>query len=393
MQIYNSISELTAKIKDVLEFNFDAISVVGEISNFHAHVSGHWYFTLKDADAQISCVMWRGFNNQVFFTPEDGMKVIVNGKLNVYPPRGNYQIDVRSMKPAGVGELQAAFERLKRKLADEGLFEDLHKKPLPKIPNKIGIVTARGGAALRDMINIASRRYPLVELVIANATVQGKEAAPEIVSAIKRLNERDDIDLIIVGRGGGSLEDLWAFNEEIVARAIYDSGIPIVSGVGHEVDYTISDFVADLRAPTPSAAIELSTPNKEDILNVLIEYEKDLTKILNDKLFEAHQSVQRLLKSYGFRRPKDRILTHIQTIDNISYRIQDKMMQNMERKMNKVNLLRKSLESNDVEKSLKKGFTLIKQNGKFVTRSNFLNLDNEIKIKFYDNEISVNKNG
>ena len=243
------------------------------------------------------------------------------------------------------------------------------------------------------MINIASRRYPLVELVIANAKVQGRDAAPEIAEAIRSLNKRDDIDLIIVGRGGGSLEDLWAFNEEIVARAIYDSKIPIVSGVGHEVDYTISDFVADLRAPTPSAAIELSTPNKDDILNVLVEYEEDLFKIIREKLLTGREAVGRLLNSYGLRKPKDKILTYSQIIDNVYYKIQSRILQNVERRKNKLQLLDKSLEGNDIEKTLRKGFALIKQNDKFVTRSIFLNLNDEIKIKFYDKELSINNNG
>jgi len=256
-----SVSELTKQIKLTLEENFSEVSVIGEMSNFKAHVSGHWYFNLKDANAVISCAMWKGLNNYVFFTPQDGMKIIVSGRITVYPPRGSYQIDVRSMKPAGVGELQAAFEMLKRKLADEGLFDEIHKKPMPSFPQKIGIVTAKDGAAFQDMISVAERRFPLVELVISPARVQGSGAAESIVESIKLLNKQKDIDLIIIARGGGSIEDLWAFNEEIVAREIFASKIPIITGIGHEVDFTISDFVADLRAPTPSAAMEIARKN------------------------------------------------------------------------------------------------------------------------------------
>src|SRR3989337_4521371 len=256
-----TVSELTKEIKQTLEDKFEQVSVQGEISNFKAHVSGHWYFSLKDANASISCAMWKGLNNYVFFTPQDGMKIIVSGRITVYPPRGSYQIDVRSMKPAGVGELQAAFEMLKRKLADEGLFDEIHKKPMPSFPQKIGIVTAKDGAAFQDMISVAERRFPLVELVISPARVQGSGAAESIVESLKLLNKQNDIDLIIVARGGGRIQDLWAFNEEIVAREIFASKIPIVTGIGHEVDFTISDFVADLRAPTPSAAMEIATPN------------------------------------------------------------------------------------------------------------------------------------
>ena len=214
-----TVSELTKQIKILLEESFSDLRVEGEISNFKAHNSGHWYFNLKDSNAVISCTMWKGLNSYVFFTPEDGMKVIVNGKISVYPPRGSYQIDVRSMKPSGIGELQAAFERLKQKLSDEGLFDSEYKKPIPGFSKKIGIVTAIDGAAFRDMISVAERRFPLVELVIAPAKVQGSGAAQSIVQSIRQLN-KTDVDLIIIGRGGGSIEDLWAFNEEIVAREI-----------------------------------------------------------------------------------------------------------------------------------------------------------------------------
>ena len=216
-----SVSEITKSIKFILESSFEKISIEGEISNFKAHDSGHWYFNLKDEKAVINCTMWKGLNSFVFFTPQDGIKVIVNGRITVYPPRGNYQIDVRSMKPAGVGELQAAFEKLKEKLQSEGLFDEEYKKDIPKYPGKIGLVTAIDGAAIKDMLSVAERRFPLVELVIAPTKVQGAGAAENIVENMKRLNKIKDIDLIIIARGGGSIEDLWAFNEEIVARAIF----------------------------------------------------------------------------------------------------------------------------------------------------------------------------
>ena len=216
-------------------------------------------FNLKDESAVVNCTMWKGVNNYVFFSPEDGMKVIVTGRVTVYPPRGSYQIDVRSMKPSGVGELQAAFERLKQKLYSEGLFDVEFKKEIPSFPKKIGLVTAADGAAVKDMISVARRRFPLIELLIVPTKVQGAGAAESIVKSINQLNLLKDIDVIILARGGGSIEDLWAFNEEIVARAIFKSKIPVISGVGHEVDFTIADFVADFRAATPSAAAELIT--------------------------------------------------------------------------------------------------------------------------------------
>ncbi len=288
-----TVSELTKQIKQTLEDGFSQISVEGEISNFKAHVSGHWYFNLKDANAVISCTMWKGLNSYVFFTPQDGMKIIVNGKISVYPPRGSYQIDVKSMKPAGVGELQAAFEKLKQKLSDEGLFDKEHKKEIPLFPEKIGIVTAIDGAAFRDMISVAKRRYPLAELIIAPSKVQGSGAAETIVESLERLNERDDIGVIILGRGGGSIEDLWAFNEEIVARAVYKSKIPVIAGIGHEIDFTIADFVADLRAPTPSAAMEIATPNMQEIIAFINEFSYNSTQFVSKIVLEFRRKVVR----------------------------------------------------------------------------------------------------
>ncbi|MCX7797249.1 MAG: exodeoxyribonuclease VII large subunit [Melioribacter sp.] len=386
-----SVSEITNLIKSVLEDGFSEVNVIGEISNFKAHVSGHWYFTLKDANAQINCTMWRGLNNYVFFTPQDGMKVIVSGKITVYPPRGNYQIDVRAMKPAGMGELQLAFEKLKQKLAAEGLFDPEHKKPIPKFPQKIGIVTAIDGAALQDMKSIAARRYPLCELVIAPCRVQGEGAAEEIVSSIKLLNQYDDIDVIIVGRGGGSLEDLWPFNEEIVARAIFDSKIPIISAVGHEIDFTIADFVADLRAPTPSAAMELATPNIEELFAFINEFSYYFTQNMYNIIEDYKYQVTQLITSYGFRIPYDNIKNRIQYLDNLIFRFQTLVDNKVNHEKNKLELLSSKIQSYDVSNVLKRGFAIVKQNGKVVHRLKELCLENPIQLHFYDGEIKVNE--
>lgn len=391
MQEYQSVTELTALIRETLELNFDSLSVTGEISNFKKHISGHWYFTLKDENAQISCAMWKGFNNYVFFTPEDGMKVIVNGKITVYPPRGTYQIDVRSMKPAGVGELQAAFEKLKQRLSAEGLFDEVHKKEIPKFPEKIGVITGADSAAYRDIINIATRRYPLVELIIAPTQVQGEGAAILVANAIKEFNKFDDIDTLIVARGGGSLEDLWAFNEEIVARAIFDSKIPVISGVGHEIDFTIADFVADLRAPTPSAAIELATPNRDDILEALRNYSDRIEQTTLEKIEGSAEAVNSLLNSYAFRNIENKVNTAIQTVDNLFSSINRSIVQLHKNQLQHLKLLEKSIEGFNIEKTLKKGFTLIKQNGKFVERSKQLSKDRDFKIKFFDEEVEIKK--
>ncbi|HKI79257.1 MAG TPA: exodeoxyribonuclease VII large subunit [Ignavibacteriaceae bacterium] len=384
-----TVSELTKDIKQTLEEKFDQISVQGEISNFKAHVSGHWYFSLKDANASISCTMWKGFNSYVFFTPQDGMKVTLNGKISVYPPRGNYQVDVRSMKPSGVGELQAAFEALKQKLSDEGLFDEKFKKEVPEFPKKIGVITAIDGAAFRDMISVAERRFPLVEIVIAPSKVQGSGAAQTIAKSIRALNQQKDIDVIIVGRGGGSIEDLWAFNEEIVARAIFESQIPIISGVGHEIDFTIADFVSDLRAPTPSAAMELATPRKEDFFAFIGEFSYTSTQNLVELCSRSKGRISEILNSYGFRLPIDIVRKNFQNVDNISYRL----FQNMDRKIlvknGKLSLLTKSIEAHDVNKSLRKGFVLVKQDSEFVTRASKLDKKKKTTLAFYDDNVDV----
>ena len=382
-----TVSELTKEIRKTLEESFQQVSVVGEISNFKSHISGHWYFSLKDADAVINCTMWKGFNQYVFFTPQDGMKIIVNGKLTVYPPRGSYQLDIRSMKPAGLGELQEAFERLKKKLETEGLFEEKFKKPIPAFPERIGIVTAIDGAAFRDMVSVAERRYPLAELVIAPARVQGSGAAESIVNSIKILNKSGNIDVIILGRGGGSIEDLWAFNEEVVARAIFNSKIPVISGVGHEVDITIADYVADLRAPTPSVAMELATPDVVEINNFINEFLTKSSRIINAYIEEKKEDILSLRGSYGFRIPIDIVNRKSQQIDTAI----NKCFQNIERFSliydKKISLLTKSLDVYDIQRVLKRGFVLVKQNSKFVTRATKFNKEKKASLKFYDGEV------
>lgn len=384
-----SVSEITGLIKETLEENFSGVNVLGEISNFKAHVSGHWYFTLKDSNSQISCTMWRGVNNYVFFTPQDGMKVIITGRVTVYPPRGSYQIDVRSMKPAGVGELQAAFEKLKQKLAAEGLFDEQFKKPIPKFPKKIGVVTAIDGAAFQDMKSIAQRRYPLAEIVIASCRVQGDGAAEDIAKNIKLLNQHEDIDVIIIGRGGGSLEDLWAFNEEVVARAIFDSKIPIISAVGHEIDYTISDFAADLRAATPSAAMELATPNKDELFAFIDEFSYYFPQKMAEIISGFEDEVEQAVSSYGFRLPLDFIKNKSQQLDNILYRFQNNLESKLTEQKNRLVLLESKIQSQNIENVLKRGFALIKQKEKFVTRKKNLKEEESFAIKFFDGEVKI----
>jgi exodeoxyribonuclease VII large subunit len=317
------------------------------------------------------------------------MKIIVNGKLTVYPPRGSYQLDIRSMKPAGLGELQEAFEKLKKKLEAEGLFDEKFKKPIPVFPQKIGIVTAIDGAAFKDLISVAKRRYPLVEIVIAPARVQGSGAAESIVNSIKSLNEHPAIDVIIVARGGGSIEDLWAFNEEMVARAIFKSKVPVISGVGHEVDFTISDYVADLRAPTPSVAMEIATPDIIEIENFINEFLVKSSSNIEDIIETKVQDVGSFSRSYGFRLPMDILNRKTQQVDMSVSRV----LQSIEKYSmiydKKISLLAKTLESYDIQRVLKRGFVLVKQNSKFVTRASNFNKEKKAQLKFYDGEITT----
>ena len=384
-----TVSELTKEIRDTLEESFDQISVVGEISNFKSHISGHWYFSLKDSDAVINCTMWKGFNQYVFFTPQDGMKIIVNGRLTVYPPRGSYQLDIRSMKPAGIGELQEAFEKLKKKLEVEGLFDEGIKKTIPTFPKKIGVVTAIDGAAFRDLVSVAERRYPLAEIVISPSRVQGSGAAESIVKSIKHLNDYPGIDVIIVARGGGSIEDLWAFNEEIVARAIFKSKIPVISGVGHEVDFTISDYVADLRAPTPSVAMEIATPDITEIENFIDQFLLNSSTNIEELIETKKEEVVSLARSYGFRLPIDIINQKSQQVDICVNDIIKSIEKHSMMYKQKIQLLSKSLETYDVQGALKRGFVLVKQNSKFVKRASDFNKERKSLLKFYDGEVTT----
>lgn len=384
-----TVSELTLSLKKTLEEKFERVSIVGEISNFKSHVSGHWYFNLKDSDAVINCTMWKGLNQMVFFTPQDGMKIIVNGKVTVYPPRGTYQLDIRSMKPAGIGELQEAFEKLKAKLEKEGLFDEKFKKPVPSFPHKIGIVTAIDGAAFRDMISVAGRRFPLVELVISPAIVQGSSAAGRIAESINLLNQKSDVDVIIVARGGGSIEDLWAFNEEIVARAIFKSKIPVITGIGHEVDFTIADYVADLRAPTPSVAMELATPDQQDIIAFIDEFLYNSSQHAKNVISNGKEEIRSFLNSYAYRNVSNITGQKSQRLDIAMSDIQNNMKLFMNALKNKLSLLAKIIDNNDTNRTLRKGYVLVSQDSRFITRASGFNPETETLLKFSDGEIKM----
>jgi exodeoxyribonuclease VII large subunit len=310
-----SVTELSRQIKGLLEGKFPDVWVTGEISNFRAAGSGHYYFTLKDANAQLRAVCFRNQARYLKFKPQDGISVIARGRLSTYEARGEYQLVVEYLEPAGLGALQLAFEQLKAKLAAEGLFDPSRKKPLPVLPRTVGIVTSPSGAAIRDILRVLRRRFRNMNALIYPASVQGEGAAEEIAAGIEYFNKHDLADVLIVGRGGGSLEDLWAFNEEVVARAIAKSKIPVISAVGHETDFTIADFVADLRAPTPSAAAELVVHRKQDFVSEMDNRARRMTQVLRLKLSEARERYLGLRMHSVFQMLATRIAERAQRVD------------------------------------------------------------------------------
>ncbi len=320
-----TVYELTSEIKRAVE-TFGILWIQGEISNFKHHTSGHMYFSLKDDRAQIRAAFFRNSNCYLKFRPEDGLEVLVRGRLSVYEPRGDYQVIVDYMEPKGLGSLQLAFEQLKEKLRKEGLFDEGHKVSLPLLPRKIGIVTSPTGAAIQDMLRVLKRRNASLHVLLYPARVQGSGAAGEVADGIQYFNTRDDIDVIIVGRGGGSIEDLWAFNEEVVARAIYASQVPVVSAVGHEVDFTIADFVADLRAPTPSAAAEMVSGAREELLATVNSQSGRLVQAMRLILERRRTTLERLARNRAFNIAPNKIRDLQQRFDEATLRMQQAMV-------------------------------------------------------------------
>ncbi|MFA5093826.1 MAG: exodeoxyribonuclease VII large subunit [Candidatus Omnitrophota bacterium] len=312
-----SVTQLTREIKLVLEGAFAQVWVEGEISNFKLHSSGHMYFALKDQESVIQCAFFKGSNQSVKFQMKDGLKVLCFGRVGFYNKTGQAQLYVERAEPKGVGELQLAYEQLKEKLQKEGLFDEGHKVPIPMLPSKIGIVTSPTGAVIRDILHVLSRRFSDIEVLIYPVKVQGDGASGEIAAAINYFNGMKDVDVMIVARGGGSIEDLWAFNEEAVARAIYDSRIPVISAIGHEVDYTIADFVADLRAPTPSAAAELVIPRKDELLDRIEGLVKDLKVSLDGAVSYYENRLSDLSGSPAFKYPFEAIDRYGQELDDL----------------------------------------------------------------------------
>jgi len=318
MQIYR-VSQITAYIKELFDSDYalQNLWLEGEVSNYYRAASGHVYFTLKDEDAQIRCVMWRSQVERQAYLPQDGEAIVAHGRISVYESGGRYQLYVDNIQPAGAGLLYLQFEALKERLAAEGLFDAERKRPLPPFPRRLGVVTSPVAAALRDIVNVLRRRYPLVEVVLSPTLVQGDKAPSQIVAAIKALNEHTDVDAIIVARGGGSLEDLWAFNDERVARAIYASQVPVVTGVGHETDFTIADFVADVRAPTPSAAAEVAVPDRQELRGTVESWRGRLAQLMKGRIEQGRRALQyqeQVLRRFS---PQAQIDSYRQRIDDL----------------------------------------------------------------------------
>ena len=414
---YLTVSAVTRYLKakfDVDE-NLQTVYLKGEISNFKAHTSGHFYFSLKDENSKINAIMFRSNASKVIFKPADGMKVLVTGRISVYEAMGSYQIYVDEMLEDGVGNLYIAFEQLKKKLQAEGLFDEAHKKPIPRIPKRVGIVTASTGAAIRDIMTTIKRRFPICETILFPTLVQGENAKDDIVRNIKRAEDYD-LDVLIVGRGGGSIEDLWPFNEEVVARAIYDCKIPVISAVGHEVDFTIADFVADLRAPTPTAAAELAVPNMSDLKKHIDQLSIRLNESIYKKVNYLKLYLDSVKNSFVIKNPGVMFENKKQNLDLMNTKLNELMLGKVDKMKNELEKIKKSyvltnpkllykdnivclrniidkLELLNPLNILSRGYSITYLDDKALKSVKEVKKDDVLKVKLYDGmlETKVNK--
>ena len=410
---YITVSQLTRYIKYKIDndIHLNEVFLKGEISNFKAHSRGHYYFTLKDEGSRINAVMFASATKNIKFLPQDGMKVLVTGKISVFEANGGYQIYVNDMLEDGVGNLYIAFEQLKKKLEAEGLFDPRIKKPIPKIPTRIGVITAPTGAAIKDIISTIKRRWPLAEILLFPSLVQGEEAATNIVKQIE-FSENFNLDTLIVGRGGGSIEDLWPFNEEIVARAIYACKTPVISAVGHEIDFTIADFVADLRAPTPTGAAELAVPAISDVANYLNQLKIRMNKAIQNKLTINKQKLFELTNRYIFTNPlsiyQTKELLFDSLLDRLKYAttnlvaVKEKKFltikhsyiltnpyQLLDKKANKYLQLVSKLETLSPLLTIKRGYSMVKKEDKVITSVKELKAKDKIELTLTDGTVNA----
>jgi exodeoxyribonuclease VII large subunit len=387
-----TVSELNSYIRELfdIDFRLQDIGVTGEVSNYVRARSGHLYFTLKDESAQLKCVMWRSSAERLVRYPEEGEAVIVSGRISVYETGGTYQLYASQIEPVGRGELALQFEHLKQRLAGEGLFDPTYRQPIPPYPQKIGVVTSADAAALRDILHVLRRRYPLVSVLIAPTLVQGTEAPAQIVRALRWLDGRDDVDTIIIARGGGSIEDLWAFNDETVARAVFAARHPVVSGVGHETDFTITDFVADLRAPTPSAAAELAVPDLEEIRPVLRAWQVKLTSVMQAGIERQRwllRSLSRSLKHLSPRASLDSSRQRVDTLDGQSEQVMRTLLQNAR---SQLAVAQARLNGVSPQATLSRGYSIVRgDDGRLIRSVESVSAGDRLAVQVSDGEFEV----
>jgi exodeoxyribonuclease VII large subunit len=388
-----TVTELTLYLKELLESDpeLQDVRLTGEISNFTRAASGHLYFTLKDADAAISCVMWRSAAAQLTWQPEQGAAALAHGRISVYPPRGSYQLYVDLLRPAGLGDLHARFEQLRDKLKAEGLFDPERKQPLPPFPRVVGVVTSPQAAALRDVLTVLQRRYPLARVLLAPTQVQGDEAPPQIVTGLQALDARDDVDLILVVRGGGSLEELWAFNDERVARAIAACRHPVVSGVGHETDFTIADFVADLRAPTPSAAAELAVPDQLELRRWIAAWAERMAGSMDARLDQMWQALAQQQQALRRLSPQARVNTHRQQVDDLTRRAGRALAHDLALRRSGLSGFEARLAALSPLATLGRGYAIVRQEetGGIVRRVGQVRAGDRLTVQVQDGEFGV----
>jgi exodeoxyribonuclease VII large subunit len=389
-----TVSALNREVRQLIELSLGSVWVEGEISNLARPSSGHIYFSLKDEKAQVRCAMFRQNNRRLGFEPANGLKVLVRGRVSLYEPRGDYQLIAEHIEEAGVGALRLRFEALKARLEDEGLFDPARKRDLPAIPARIGIVTSPTGAALRDVLISLKRRFPATQVLIYPTSVQGDKAAAEIVAALERASSRAECDLLILTRGGGSLEDLWPFNEEIVARAVYAVSIPVIVGVGHETDFTIAEFVADLRAPTPSQAAELAVPEQRDYVERLLGVAETLERYLRRSIRDQQRKLDTLEHRLNRAHPGVMLRTKQQRVDELEARIRRALKQAMTGIAARVKLVERSLVSLSPLATLDRGYAIVTRtsDGELVTSSDGVAKGSKIDIRLAEGELAATVN-
>ncbi|MCH5296284.1 MAG: exodeoxyribonuclease VII large subunit [Ruminococcus sp.] len=385
-----NISQLNFYIKSIIENDprLNIVFITGEISNLTNHYrSGHIYLSLKDEKSVIRAVMFAGNARTLRFQPQDGMKVICRGRIAVYEPSGQYQLYIEDMQPDGVGALTIAFEQLKSSLAEKGLFDNAHKKPIPKFPKTIGVITSPTGAAVQDIRNILSRRYPCADIVMCPVLVQGESAPSQLVDAVKRLDEYNACDVIIIGRGGGSIEDLWAFNSEELAYAIYECKIPVISAVGHETDFTICDFVADLRAPTPSAGAELAVPDKDELMSFYNSQLQYISSLADVKLKNYSNLIIDFRRRLSLVSPQSKIDEYERKFDVLSNKVESFVTDKINKADSSIKATAAKLEAINPISVLSRGYAIAQKDGQVVSSKNQLSIDDEFLIEFSDGKI------